>query len=356
MSRYKPKAHCACMPYSCDVVSRKSFGVFPVVAVIPVLKNFHIWQFLMCVSVGLRESHGMKSAPQNKLDGVKEFEFTAHDFVRVKALIHKRAGIALTDTKQEMVYSRLARRLRATGIMSFDQYLDDLERGVDGNEWEAFTNALTTNLTSFFRESHHFPILAEHMRQVKGPINIWCSASSTGEEPYSIAITACEVFGTLTPPVNIIATDIDTNVLDTAANGVYSIDKIAKMSSDQVKRFFLRGKGEQDGLVKIRPELRQMITFKQLNLLADNLPISGPFDAIFCRNVMIYFDKPTQGKILTKFIPLLKPDGLLFAGHSENFLYVSNDFALRGKTVYELVSSARRSGIGATAVNMRSSL
>lgn len=308
------------------------------------------------MDLDLRENRIMKLAPQNKLDGVKEFEFTSHDFSRVKALIHKRAGIALSDTKQEMVYSRLARRLRATGIVSFVQYLDDLESGVDGDEWEAFTNALTTNLTSFFRESHHFPILAEHLRSVKTPIAIWCSASSTGEEPYSIAITACEAFGTLTPPVHIIATDIDTNVLNTASNGVYAIDKIAKMSPERVKKFFLKGKGEQDGLVRIRPELRQMITFKQLNLLADNLPISGSFDAIFCRNVMIYFDKPTQGRILAKFRPLLKPDGLLFAGHSENFLYVSDAFTLRGKTVYELTSSARHNGAGALAVEMRNAL
>lgn len=298
----------------------------------------------------------MKLAPQNKLDGVKEFEFTTHDFARVKALIHKRAGIALTDTKQEMVYSRLARRLRANGIVSFERYLDDLERGIDANEWEAFTNALTTNLTSFFREEHHFPILAELMRNIKAPIAVWCSASSTGEEPYSIAMTACEVFGTLTPPVHIIATDIDTNVLSTASNGVYAIDKIAKMSAERVRHFFLKGKGEQEGLVRIRPELRQMVTFKQLNLLADNLPISGPFDAIFCRNVMIYFDKPTQGKILNKFRPLLKPDGLLFAGHSENFLYVSDAFTLRGKTVYQLASFARQGELGAVAAPMRSSL
>lgn len=297
----------------------------------------------------------MKLAPQNKLDGVKEFEFTTHDFARVKALIYQRAGIALTDTKQEMVYSRLARRLRATGIVSFEQYLNDLEGGQDDDEWEAFTNALTTNLTSFFREAHHFPILAEHLRKVKGPITIWCSASSTGEEPYSIAITACEVFGTLNPPVHIIATDIDTNVLNTASNGVYAIDKMAKMAPERVKRFFLKGKGEQNGLARIRPELRQMITFKQLNLLANSLPISGPFDAIFCRNVMIYFDKPTQRKILTKFKPLLKPDGLLFAGHSENFLYVSDAFALRGKTVYELASAVSGTTTNA-AVNVRNSL
>ena len=146
---------------------------------------------------------------------VKEFDFNGKDFERVRAMIYKRAGIALADSKQEMVYSRLARRLRATGINSFVRYLDDLEAGRLGNgEWESFTNALTTNLTSFFRESHHFPLLAEHIKAKRGEtINIWCSASSTGEEPYSIAITCCEAFNTLTPPVHILATDIDTNVL-----------------------------------------------------------------------------------------------------------------------------------------------
>jgi chemotaxis protein methyltransferase CheR len=276
------------------------------------------------------------SAQQNKPDAAKEFEFTARDFDRVRALIHKRAGIALAESKQEMVYSRLARRLRATGIRSFQAYLDGLESGLDSGEWEAFTNALTTNLTSFFREEHHFPILAEHVRKAKEPITVWCSASSTGEEPYSIAMTLCEALGTLTPQAHVIATDIDTNVLNTASNGIYALDRLDKMSSERAKRFFLKGKGEQAGLVRVRPELRQMITFKQLNLLADDWPISGPFDVIFCRNVMIYFDKPTQGKILARFAPLMKPDGLLFAGHSENFLYVSDAFKLRGKTVYEL--------------------
>jgi len=267
---------------------------------------------------------------------MKEFEFTARDFERVRSLIYKRAGIALAESKQEMVYSRLARRLRANGMTSFVHYLDDLERGANDNEWEAFTNALTTNLTSFFREAHHFPILAEHVAKLKGSVEVWCSASSTGEEPYSIAITLCEAFGTLTPPAHIIATDIDTNVLNTAANGVYPIDRVEKLSPERARRFFLKGKGEQTGLVRVRPELRKMITFKQLNLLSDNWPVSGPFDVIFCRNVMIYFDKPTQGKILSRFAPLMKPDGLLFAGHSENFLYVTDAFKLRGKTVYEL--------------------
>ncbi|RBA24150.1 CheR family methyltransferase [Herminiimonas fonticola] len=278
----------------------------------------------------------MKPNSQARPEGSKEFEFTARDFERVRSLIYKKAGIALAESKQEMVYSRLARRLRATGIGSFVTYLDKLEQGGDAEEWEAFTNALTTNLTSFFRESHHFPILAEHLKKVKEPIEIWCSAASTGEEPYSIAMTACEAFNTLTPPVRIIATDIDTNVLNTGANGVYSIDRLDKMSPERAKKFFLRGKGEREGLVRVRPELRQMITFKQVNLLADNWGINTQFDVIFCRNVMIYFDKPTQGKILDRFAPLMKPDGLLFAGHSENFLYVSDAFKLRGKTVYEL--------------------
>ncbi|MEO7495524.1 MAG: CheR family methyltransferase, partial [Massilia sp.] len=274
--------------------------------------------------------------PQNKSDTTKEFDFTRRDFERVRALIYARAGISLADSKQEMVYSRLARRLRATGIVSFDTYLDELEAGRLGEEWESFINALTTNLTSFFREAHHFPLLADHLKSLSGPITIWCSASSTGEEPYSIAMTACEAFNTLTPPVTIVATDIDTNVLAVGDRGVYGIERLDKMATERAKRFFLRGKGEQAGMVRVRPELRQLVTFRQLNLLADSWPVGGQFDVIFCRNVMIYFDKATQRKILGRFVPLMKPNGLLFAGHSENFLYVSEALKLRGKTVYEL--------------------
>ena len=278
----------------------------------------------------------MSPVASTRSAGSKEFEFTARDFERVRALIHQRAGIALADSKQEMVYSRLARRLRATGIGSFVAYLDALERGTSSSEWEAFTNALTTNLTSFFREAHHFPILADHLKGCGGQLRMWCSASSTGEEPYSMAMTACEVFNTLTPPVQIIATDIDTNVLATAASGVYNADRLDKMSPERARRFFQKGKNEQAGLVRVRQELRQMVSFKKLNLLGNDWPLEGQFDVIFCRNVMIYFDKPTQGKILDRFAPLMKSDGLLFAGHSENFSYVTDAFKLRGKTVYEL--------------------
>jgi len=270
----------------------------------------------------------------------KEFDFTRADFERVRGLIYQRAGISLADSKQEMVYSRLARRLRATGIDSFARYLETLEAGRMPEEWEAFTNALTTNLTSFFRESHHFPLLAEHVLKARqkhaGPLTIWCSASSTGEEPYSIAMTVCEAFDSLTPPVSIIATDIDTNVLATAGAGVYPMERVDKLEPERLRRFFMKGKGAQEGLVRVRPELRQLVTFRPLNLLADGWDVKGQFDVIFCRNVMIYFDKATQRRILARFVPLMKPDALLFAGHSENFLYVSDSLRLRGKTVYEL--------------------
>ena len=280
-----------------------------------------------------------KASSSNNLRTPKEFEFTTRDFRRIRSLIYQRAGITLADSKEEMVYSRIARRLRATGYKDFGVYLDMLESGKMEDEWESFTNALTTNLTSFFREAQHFPILAEYAlkKRGEGTFTVWCSASSTGEEPYSIAMTLCEAFNTLRPPVEIIATDIDTNVLQTAANGIYAKEKTEKMSKDRLKRFFLSGKGKNAGMVKVRRELQDLITYNQLNLLDNRWAISGPFDVIFCRNVMIYFDKQTQAKILAQMAPLMKPEGLLFAGHSENFNYVTNEFKLIGKTVYKKI-------------------
>jgi chemotaxis protein methyltransferase CheR len=277
----------------------------------------------------------LNTTPAIHSEANREFELNAQNFSRVRSLIYQRAGIALAESKHEMVYSRLARRLRATGMSSFTEYLNHLESTRDSDEWQAFTNALTTNLTAFFRESHHFPILEDYVRQAASPISIWCAASSTGEEPYSIAMTVCEAFGTLKPPVEIIATDIDTNVLAAAASGIYTMDRIEKLSTERLKKFFLKGKGSQQGKVRVRDELRQLITFKPLNLLADGWPVSGPLDVIFCRNVMIYFDKPTQARILERFSPLMKSNGLMFAGHSENFMHISDAFRLKGKTVYE---------------------
>ena len=268
-------------------------------------------------------------------DRSREFDFTTADFDRVRGLIYERAGISLAPIKQDMVYSRLARRLRALGYTTFEQYLSHLETN-DEAEWETFVNSLTTNLTSFFREAHHFEILAKQLRETSHrPLRIWCSAASTGEEPYTLAITACEAFGTLTPPVSIVASDIDTNVLATAGKGVYPIERVSKMSTDRLQRFFLRGTGAQAGYVRVRPELQKLLTFTQINLLDTKLPLQGPFDALFCRNVMIYFDKPTQHAILKKFVPLLREDGLLFAGHSESFLHAADLFRSLGRTVYE---------------------
>jgi len=161
-----------------------------------------------------------------------------------------------------------------------------------------------------------------------------------GEEPYSIAITLTEALGSRAGASSVLATDIDTNVLNRARAGVYPAERVAKMEESRLKRFFLKGRGANAGQVKVRPELAEMVRFETLNLLAPSWPIHEKFDAIFCRNVMIYFDKPTQAKILERFVPLLKPGGLLFAGHSENFTYISRDFRLRGQTVYECTSQA----------------
>ena len=270
---------------------------------------------------------------------VKEFNFTRSDFERVRALIYQRAGISLADSKNEMVYSRLARRLRATGIVSFGRYLDDLEAGRLGEEWESFTNALTTNLTAFFREAHHFPLLAEQVRQCPQQVSIWCSAASTGEEPYSIAMTLIEALGSRASACSVTATDIDTQVLAKAVDGIFTLEQASKLSPARLKRFFLKGSGAHTGKVRIRPEVAALVKFSKLNLLDPKWPLSGPFDAIFCRNVMIYFDKPTQEKILQRFVPLMKPQALLFAGHSENFSFAQQTLRLRGQTVYGLAGS-----------------
>jgi chemotaxis protein methyltransferase CheR len=281
-----------------------------------------------------------QTIPRSNSDA-REFDFTKGDFERVCKLIYDHAGIALSASKQEMVYSRLARRLRATGLANFKDYLALLERN-DAAEWEAFTNSLTTNLTAFFREEHHFPVLAEHVKRYKGgQIMLWCCAASTGEEPYSLAITMAEAFGTLKPPVKILATDVDTNVLATAEAGVYPLERLEKMKPERLRRYFLRGTGARAGVARVRDELRALISFRQLNLLDAGWPVRGPFQAIFCRNVMIYFDKPTQYGILQKFAPLLHADGLMFAGHSESFHHAADLFRLRGKTVYELASPGR---------------
>nr|WP_202806889.1 MULTISPECIES: CheR family methyltransferase [Nitrincola] len=278
----------------------------------------------------------------------REFVFNPEDFERIRLLIRSRVGIALSDKKRDLVYSRIARRLRILGLKTFSEYLDYLAQAPD--EMQDFINALTTNLTSFFRESHHFDFLADQMRQSESlggarHFSIWSSACSTGEEAYSIAMTAIEAFGSWTPPVKILATDVDTHVLAHAQQGIYGVERVEKMDGQRLKTFFLKGKGDRQGSVKVRPEVQALVSFQPLNLLASHWSLRGPFDAIFCRNVMIYFDKPTQYSILEKFRPLLSESGLLYAGHSESFQHAANLFKSKGKTIYYPVRLASNSTI-----------
>ena len=265
----------------------------------------------------------------------REFAWTQADFDRVQDLIYKRAGISLHDGKHAMVYSRLSRRLRDTGHQSFNAYLSWLEAS-QGPEWQEFINALTTNLTSFFRESHHFQVFTEHLQARRGAsaFNVWCSAASTGEEPYSIVMTALEALG---PRANfsLIASDIDSKVLSAAQKGVYSLDGLKNLNSELLQRYFLRGTGRNEGLVMIKPELKKFVEFSIVNLIKDDWPFRAPFDVVFCRNVMIYFDASTQRKVLEGIYKVMKPGGLLFVGHAENLNDSRDLFVLKGKTVYE---------------------
>lgn len=268
----------------------------------------------------------------------RDFVFSDRDFRRVCQLIRTRAGIALVDSKRDMVYGRLARRLRALGMTEFGAYLDRLERETDSDEWQAFTNALTTNLTSFFREPHHFEHLHTQLAAFgsapRSPLQLWSCAASTGEEPYSIAITACEAFGTMTPPVRIIATDIDTQVLTTAQRGVYPIERVSGLSLERKRRFFQRGTGPNEGHCRVHPALQALIDFRPLNLLDARYDIGGPFSAVFCRNVMIYFDKPTQREILGRLVTHMDANTLLYTGHSENYLHAADLIRPCGRTLY----------------------
>ncbi|MBK9443351.1 MAG: methyltransferase domain-containing protein [Comamonadaceae bacterium] len=266
----------------------------------------------------------------------REFIWTDSDFTKVQSLIYQRAGINLHDGKHAMVYSRLSRRLRETGYKSFKDYLIWLEGNNDGREWQEFINALTTNLTSFFRERHHFEILEDYLRSGhhKGNLQIWCSASSTGEEPYSILMTALDALNHQSK-LKLIASDIDSNVLATAAQGIYHVDDLGNVAPEQMKVYFLRGKDSNKGMARVKSEYRNMIQFMTVNLVEDNWSFQGLFDVVFCRNVMIYFDGATQRKVLERIHRVMAPGGLLFVGHAENFTESRDLFVLKGKTVYE---------------------
>lgn len=265
----------------------------------------------------------------------REFAWTAEDFDRVQSLIYQRAGISLHDGKHAMVYSRLSRRLRDTGYRSFKDYLTWLENQA-GPEWQEFVNALTTNLTSFFREHHHFEIFTEHLKRHRehGAWRVWCSAASTGEEPYSILMTAVDAMGG-SGYLTLVASDIDSKVLATATQGIYRLDSLKNVSEKQLQRFFLRGTASNSGMVRIKPELQKMVEFIIVNLVSEDWPFRAAFDVVFCRNVMIYFDAATQRQVLERIHRVMVPGGLLFVGHAENFGESRDLFVLKGKTVYE---------------------
>jgi chemotaxis protein methyltransferase CheR len=269
-----------------------------------------------------------------------EFTLLPADFERIRKLIYQRAGISLHAGKQAMVYSRLSRRLREKRFASFSDYLGWLEAagGAEGEaEWQEFVNCLTTNLTAFFREEHHFHALVDDLRaRAARPLRIWCNAASTGEEPYSLAMTVVETLG-VSAQVKLVCSDIDTKVLATAQRGVYGADSRG-LSPERLKRHFMRGTGANGGQIRVKPELARLIEFRSFNLMSPSWASLGePFDLVFCRNVMIYFDNPTQRRVLERMHSAMKPGGLLYVGHSENFTESRDLFRLRGKTIYERV-------------------
>ena len=264
----------------------------------------------------------------------REFPFSAEQFRLISDRIYRFSGIRLPEAKREMVYARLARRLRSLGLASFDDYVRYLD--LEPAEWEHCTNALTTNVTSFYREEHHFDTLAAYAATIPASrrIRVWSAGCSTGEEPYTIAM--CLSQARPDGDFTVTASDLDTQVLATAREAVYSLQSVNKLAPERQKRFFLRGTGRHEGRARVRPEIARHVEFLRVNLMDAEWPIEPGLDAIFCRNVMIYFDKPTQRRLVERYAALLAPHGLFFAGHAESLLDQGRYFRLRGQTVYEL--------------------
>ena len=271
----------------------------------------------------------------------REFHYTEKDFNTVRKLVAEQTGIHLTDAKKDLVYGRLSKRIRNLGLSSFQDYIEFVKNNHE-EELVNFINAITTNLTSFFRENHHFeylsktllPNIIEKNEQTRR-IRIWSAGCSTGEEPYSIAMTVLETMGHLPNwDIKILATDLDTNVIDKASAGVYAEERITGIDKVRARRWFLRGQGGKSGYVKVSKELKDIITFRQLNLM-NSWPMRGLFDIIFCRNVVIYFDKPTQKILFDRYANILVDNGTLFIGHSETLFKVSTRFKATGNTIYQ---------------------
>ncbi len=270
----------------------------------------------------------------------REFAMSDGNFDRIRQFVSQHTGIVLSDVKKDMVYGRLSKRVRTGRYNNFDAFCNALDAG-DQEEQEFLINAITTNLTSFFRESYHFEFLAKTIipeliktNNSSRRIRIWSAGCSTGEEAYSIAMTLKESISDIEQwDVKILATDLDANVIAHAKAGIYRTDRVTELAHGQIKRWFKQGRGVNANHVKVRQELQDLIIFKRLNLLHD-WPMKGTFDVIFCRNVVIYFDKETQRILFDRYADILKPDGHLFIGHSESLFKVTTRFDNLGKTIY----------------------
>lgn len=265
-----------------------------------------------------------------------EFDFIRH-------VVSENAGIVLGPNKRHLVQGRVARRMRELGLTSYEAYCQHV-RESGPEELVGLINALTTNVTSFFRENHHFDALASTMlpeamarNATSRRIRIWSAGCSTGEEAYCIAMVAAEVMP-LTPrwDLKILATDIDSNVIAEAERGVYPLERVTTIPEPRLRRFFRRGLGAEAGNVRVRHEVAQLVTFRPLNLMHE-WPMRGPFDVIFCRNVMIYFDQQTRERLVERFAQILAPGGYLCIGHSESIHGISMPFKSVGKTIYKRI-------------------
>lgn len=273
-----------------------------------------------------------------------ELKLTERDFKTVQKLIFDFAGISLSNSKQVMVHGRLAKRVRHLNLSSYSEYIDIIVGGKDRDETTKFINALTTNKTDFFREKYHFHFLSKTvfpaLREKANAghpkkLRIWCSASSTGEEPYTIAITTREFFGINTDwDIRILASDIDTDVLSKASAGVYEADRLADVPLHIRQNYFTRASRSEESPWTVKPVLRDLITFRRINLQETPWQINTQFDIIFCRNVMIYFNAETQSALIERFAEKLDPEGHLIIGHSESLFGISNRFKPLGETIY----------------------
>ena len=267
------------------------------------------------------------------------YSITNEEFRRYQTLVYQQTGISLSDQKQSLVVARLSKRLRELSLPSFQAYFDYVVNDKDQDELTRLLDLISTNKTEFFREPGHFQFLKEQILphlQDSRHVRIWSAACSSGEEPYTIAMT---LYDAVPHPARwnfkILASDISTRMLAKAAKGIYEEEMVAHLPKAVLHRHFLRGKGDNLGRFKIKPHLSGMVVHRRINLMEDSYPIRTPLDAIFCRNVLIYFDRPTQTQLVAKFNRYLKPGGYLFIGHSESLQWIEHPFTYVAPTIYQ---------------------